>query len=112
MVADGILQDPLEEERQLLGWAVAVALGETQHRILDDVERGLFVADREARLLEGAPLGGGEKLGKLGAGGQTRSSGWAKAVRAASAATGAAGCSSRFAGSGGRVPHLPSGREC
>jgi hypothetical protein len=32
---------------------VAVFLGDPEHRILHDVERGFLVADREHRLLEG-----------------------------------------------------------
>ncbi len=55
-IAYRVLQDALEQGRQLAGVAVAVALREAQHRVLHDVERRLIVADREQRLLEGAPF--------------------------------------------------------
>ena len=46
----------MKEQRQLRRRPVAVFLGEPQHRVLHDVERRVFVADGEYRLLECAPL--------------------------------------------------------
>jgi hypothetical protein len=40
---------------------VAVLLGQAQHGVLHDVERGFLVADGEDGLLEGAPLGAREE---------------------------------------------------
>ena len=56
MVVDGVLQDALEQHRQLAGWLVGVFLGQLEHRVLNDVERRVLVADGEHRLLEGAPF--------------------------------------------------------
>ena len=61
MVVDRVLQDALEHERQLLGRAVGIFLRELEHRVLDDVERGVLVADGVHRLLERAALDLGEK---------------------------------------------------
>src|SRR4029079_724992 len=55
-VADRVLQDALEEERQLGGGPVAIELGELQHRVLRDVERCFVIPDGIDRLLESAPL--------------------------------------------------------
>ncbi len=46
----------MEKQRQLGGGPVAVLFGETQHRILHEVERRLLVVDCENRLLECPPL--------------------------------------------------------
>src|SRR6185295_4275428 len=55
-VAHRVLHDAVEEQRQLGRRALAVFLGEPQHRVLHDIERGFLVADREYRLLECPPL--------------------------------------------------------
>ncbi len=62
-VVDGVLQDALEQRRQLGGAAVAVFFGQLDHGVLDDVQGGLFVPYREYRVLEGAAFGAGEKIG-------------------------------------------------
>ena len=64
-VADRVLQDALEEQRQLPAGGRRVLLGEPQHRVLHDVERRFLVAHGEHRLLEGAPLDAGEEIGQL-----------------------------------------------
>ena len=56
MVVDRILQDPLEEHRQLGRRLFRIFLGQLEHRVLHDVERRVLVADGEHRLLEGATL--------------------------------------------------------
>jgi hypothetical protein len=55
-VADRILEDALKEQRQFRGRPPRIALSQPQHRILNDVQCRLLVADGEQRLLEGAPL--------------------------------------------------------
>ena len=57
----------MEEQRQLRRRAVAVLLGEPQHRVLHDVERGLLVAHREYGLLERPALDAFEERRKLAA---------------------------------------------
>jgi hypothetical protein len=44
-ITDGVLQDALKEQRQLGGRLVPVALRQPHHRVLNDVERSLLVAD-------------------------------------------------------------------
>jgi hypothetical protein len=68
IIPDRVLQDSLEQGRQLAGRAIAVALGNAQHGVLHDVERRLLVAYGEQRLLEGAPLDALEERRKLAAG--------------------------------------------
>jgi hypothetical protein len=70
VVADAVLEDALEEKGQFLRRARGVFLGKLEHRVLDDVERRLFVLDREHALLEGAPFGRGEKVGQFFSSGQ------------------------------------------
>ena len=67
---DRVLQDPLEQQRQLAGRLVRVFLGQLQHRVLDDVERGILVPHGEHRLLEGASLDAGEEGGDFLCGSQ------------------------------------------
>ena len=61
MIVNRVLQDPLEEHRQLAGWLARVVLGQLQHCVLHDVECGVLVADGEHRLLESTPLDVREK---------------------------------------------------
>lgn len=68
VVADGILHDAVEKQRQLGDRAVAVLFRQPQHGILDDVERRFLLAQREYRLLESTPLDAFEKRGELAAG--------------------------------------------
>ena len=62
IVADGVLQDALEQHRQLRGRLGAIFFRQLEHRILHDVQRCLVVAHREQCLLVGAPLYAGEKI--------------------------------------------------
>ena len=62
MVAGGVLQDALEQQRQFLGRAVAVFFGQAHHGFLHDVERGFVVAHGENRLLVGAALDFSQKI--------------------------------------------------
>ena len=61
MVVDRVLQNALEEHRQLGRGLGRVFLGQLQHRVLHDVQRGILVADREHRLLEGTALDLGQE---------------------------------------------------
>ena len=54
VIVNRVLQDALEQHRQFFGRLSSVLLGEFEHRILDDVERRILVADGEERLLERA----------------------------------------------------------
>src|SRR5689334_893997 len=56
VIMDRVLQDPLEQHRQLGCGPIRVMLGELQHRVLDDIDGRVLVADGEHRLLEGTPL--------------------------------------------------------
>ncbi len=70
-VVDGVLQDALEQRRQLGGAFVAVLLGQLDHGVLDNVQRGVVVADRKYGLLEGAALDAGKKIGQFLVGGHS-----------------------------------------
>ena len=70
MISDRTLQDPLENERQLGRRARAVLVRQPQHRILDDIERRVLVADGEECVFVSAPLGAGEKIRQFFFGGQ------------------------------------------
>src|SRR5438132_4694708 len=65
IVADRVLHDAVEEQRQLGRGTIAVLLREPQHRVLHDVECGFVLAHREHRLLECAPLDALQKRRKL-----------------------------------------------
>jgi hypothetical protein len=58
----------VEERRQLGGRQMAILLREPKHGVLHDVERRLFVAHGEHRLLECALLDALQERGKLAAG--------------------------------------------
>jgi hypothetical protein len=57
------LQDSLKQHRPFHNRAVTVFLSESHHRILDDVQCGLLIADGEHGLFEGASLYAGEEVG-------------------------------------------------
>jgi ATP-dependent protease HslVU (ClpYQ) peptidase subunit len=67
VVADRILQDALHQQRELARGPVAIALGEAEHRVLHDVERGILVPDREQGLLVCTALDAFQKRRKLAA---------------------------------------------
>lgn len=56
VVPDRILKDPLKQHGKLVVGTVAVFFGQLEHRILNDIERGIFIADGKYRLLEGSAL--------------------------------------------------------
>ena len=70
MVANGVLEDALEQQGEFLGWRAAVFLRQLQHRFLHDVERNVLVAHREHRLLVGAPFHLSEEVRQFLAGSQ------------------------------------------
>jgi hypothetical protein len=70
MIVDRVLQDPLEHERQLLRGPIRIFLGQLEHRVLDDVQRRIFVAYGVHGLLERAALDTREERGQLGDGSQ------------------------------------------
>jgi hypothetical protein len=51
-IANGILQNTLKQQRQLLAWPVTVTIGQFEHRILNDVQRSVVVADGKNSLFE------------------------------------------------------------
>jgi hypothetical protein len=71
-VSNRILQDTLEQHRQLFGRLGPVLFRKLEHRILHDVEGVLRIPDREQRLFVRASLNACEKFGKLVSGGQKR----------------------------------------
>ena len=56
MVVNRVLQDALEQHRQLGDRLRRIVFSELEHRVLHDVERHLFVPDGEHRLLERSAL--------------------------------------------------------
>src|SRR5690606_34953169 len=62
VIVGRVLQDALEQRRQLAHRAVGIALDQPQHGVLDQVERGLLVAHRVERLLERTAFAGAEKI--------------------------------------------------
>ena len=69
-VTDRVLQDALEEERQLGGRLGPVLLRKAEHCVLHDIQRGLLVPDGEQGLLECPPFDAGEEVGEFAARGQ------------------------------------------
>ena len=65
MVADGVLQDALEQHGEFFCRMIAITLGEFHHGILHDIQRHMLVAYCELRLFVGAPFHLGEEFGKL-----------------------------------------------
>src|SRR6185436_8818995 len=74
-VADRVLHDAMEEQRQLGRRALAVLLREAQHRVLHDVERRFLVAHGKHGLLERSALDALQERRKLAAGCQGSLSG-------------------------------------
>ena len=62
VVVGGVLQDALKERRQFGHGTVGVFFDELEHRVLDNVQRGVVVAHGIDHLLEGPALDRGEKL--------------------------------------------------
>ena len=61
MIVDRILQDPLEQHRQLRRRLSGIFLGQLEHGVLHDVERTVLVTDSKHRLLECATLDSRQK---------------------------------------------------
>ena len=76
MIVDRVLQDALEQHRQLGGRFISIFLGQLEHGVLDDVERRVVVAHGEHRLLERAPLDFCEERRYFLVRGQLRGSEW------------------------------------
>lgn len=62
---DGVLQDPLEQQRQLGRRPVPVFLRQLDHRVLHDVERRIVVTHGVGSLLERAPFDARQKVGEF-----------------------------------------------
>jgi len=69
-VSNRVLQDTLEQHRQLFSRLGPVLFRKLEHRILHDVEGVLRIPDREQRLLVRASLYAREELGQFVSGGQ------------------------------------------
>lgn len=65
MIADRILQDALEQQRQLCCRLIGIAFREPEHRILYQVQRELLFSNRENGLFECPALHFGEEVGEL-----------------------------------------------
>ena len=65
MIVDGILKNALKQHRQLAKRLPGVLLRQFEHRFLDNVERRVFVANCEHRLLERPALDFCEKCRKF-----------------------------------------------
>ena len=64
-VADRVLQDALEQHRELVDRVVAVFFRQLEHAVLHDVEGTLFVAHGEHGLLERPALNGLQEVGQF-----------------------------------------------
>ncbi len=65
MIPDGVLQDALKQHRPFFGRLVCIALGQSHHGVLHDIERGVFVLNGIVRLLECAAFYLGQKCREL-----------------------------------------------
>lgn len=68
IVADRILEDALEQERQFRCRPGAIFLGQFHHGILDDILSGVLVPNGKERLFVSAPFDAGQKIGQFGTG--------------------------------------------
>jgi len=71
VVAYRVLQYALEQHRQLGQRVITIFLGELHHRVLHDIECGLFVAHRKHGLLESTALDCSEKIRQFALAGQS-----------------------------------------
>jgi hypothetical protein len=53
------LQNALEQSRELVHRAVTITFGKSQHRVLDNVQRKLFITQRELGVTKRAPFNAG-----------------------------------------------------
>jgi hypothetical protein len=65
MIVDGVLQNALKQHRQLGERFGRVFFRQLEHRVLHDIQRGIFVANRKHRLLECATFDFREKSRKF-----------------------------------------------
>jgi len=72
MVADGVLQDALEQHGQFIGRFRSVFVDKLKHGVLHYIQRHVLVPYRKQRLFVGAALGLGEKSGKFVVVGQVK----------------------------------------
>ena len=72
IVPDGVLQDTLEQHRQLFTGFIGVFLCKLEHGILHDVERGLFFMYAEVGLLERTAFDDFQELGQFVTGSQRK----------------------------------------
>jgi hypothetical protein len=61
-IAYRVLENPLEKQGQFCRRPCGILFRKTQHRVLDDVQRRVLVANRELGLFEGPPLDAGEEI--------------------------------------------------
>jgi hypothetical protein len=65
VVTNGVLQDTLKQQGQLHKRFCRVFLGKLEHRILDDIQRSIFIPHRKQRLFIGATFRSGQKIGEF-----------------------------------------------
>ena len=65
MIPDAILQNPLEQHRELAGRTITIFFGQLHHGVLDDIQRRFLVAQRIRCLPERAPFDGNQKIGQF-----------------------------------------------
>lgn len=65
VVTDVILQDTLKQQGQLRKRFCRVFLGKLEHRVLNDIQRRIFIPHREQRLLIRAAFRSGQKIGEF-----------------------------------------------
>jgi hypothetical protein len=69
-IANGILQNALEQQRQLLRRSIAILFRQFHHGILHDIQRCVIVAHGKRSLLESASFDLNQEIGKLPLGSQ------------------------------------------
>jgi hypothetical protein len=70
MVADQILKNALEKQWQFIGGIVGVFFRQTDHRVLNHIERRIIVPDGECDLPECFPFDAFEKIREFFSGSQ------------------------------------------
>ena len=70
IIADGVLQDALEQQRQFLIRFFSIFVGEFKHGVLHNIQRRVLIPYREQRLFVSAAFGFGEEAGKFVVAGQ------------------------------------------
>ena len=70
MIAHRVLQNALKQHWQFPRWPRRIFFGEFHHRVLDDVQCGVFVSHGVHRAFEGAFLDADQEVGEFFVGGQ------------------------------------------